>query len=360
MATKKQVRDEIDRRAAENERTLPPILSAPPFNASQKLLDVLKAEIRVRYLTFSIALHFPNFYRWLASIPDPSGTFVDLGAAVMAFGQARDRYLDPQGPVTKVLDQINARRSGQALLTAITTSAAANFVHIIPDLIFRLTGTPSADADIVDIPTARHVTAVGMPILDPDRSKPWTGLVDVNGNFVGSGEGTRLDPGTGKEIHGDDSFVEFSPEAFVSGSPSRPAGPGMEPDEVLFHELVHASRQVIGAVYFMPVNQNYDNEEEYLAIVLSNIYIRNKNRGAALRGDHDQSILREPDRFLDNVQRVDLEPRMLLERFRLWQLSLFNDLAGIAASVTPFNPVRQYKEELDAGKAAAGALKRRP
>jgi hypothetical protein len=341
MASKAQVRAEIARRAADNERTLPPILSAPPFNFPQRTLTALKAEIKGQYQKLPIVLHFPSFYKWLASIPRGVNNFADAGAAVTAFVQERNSYTNPKGPVANLLDQINGLRSGQALLSAINATAASNAVHITPDLIFRLTGTPSADADVFDIPTIRHVTQTGMPILDPNTG---IGSTDDQGNFIGSGEGT-----------GDDSFVEFSPEAFVSGSPSRPPGPGMEPDEVLFHELVHASRQVVGVVYFLPVTQGYDNEEEYIAIVLCNIYIRESHNAAALRGDHGQATLNDPEHFLDNGQRVDLAHRMLLERFRLRQQHFFDDLARIDASTTPFNPVRQYSEELKAGKASAGA-----
>jgi hypothetical protein len=344
MASKKQVRAEIDKRAADNERTLPPILSAPPLNFAQRTLDTLKAQIKGQYQKFPIVLHFPTFYKWLASIPDGVKHFADAGAAVTAFVQERNSYTDPKnGSVAKLLDQINGSRSGQALLSAINATAASNAVHITPDLIFRLTGTPSPDADIFGIPALRHVTEKAMPIIDPDTG---TRATDEQGNIIGSGEGT-----------GDDSFVEFSPEAYVSGSKSRPTGPGWEDDEVLFHELVHASRQVVGAVYLLPVTQGYDNEEEYIAIVLCNIYIREKHHAAALRGDHGQATLKDPERFLDNVQKVDLEPRVLLERFGLRQKHFFDDLVRIDASTTPFNPVRQYSAELKAKASKAKASK---
>jgi len=51
----------------------------------------------------------------------------------------------------------------------------------------------------------------------------------------------------------------------------RPSGPGHQPDEVLHHELVHASRQMRGVMNQMPVNKGYGNNEEYLAVVLTNI-----------------------------------------------------------------------------------------
>jgi Effector protein len=361
VATKKEVRDLIDRRSAANERNIVPVLTAPPNNASPAALNELKAERFTQYQSFRIALHFPNFYRWLASIRPGtsgntlmSGSFPDLQTAVNIFITERNAYINPKGPVAAQLDAIMSLASGRALMAEIDREADVHAVHITPDLIFRLTGTPSADADIIHIDTIKNVTAVGMPILDPDRSKPWQGVRDDAGNFVGGGMGTRIDPATGKNIHGDDVFVEFSPDAFTRGGASRPAGPGMDPDDVLFHELVHATRQLAGVVYFMPVNQNYDNEEEYLAIVLSNIYIRNKRRDNPLRGDHDSGILRDPDHFLDNVQRVDLEPRMLLERFRLHQALFFKDLADIDFSITSFNPVKQYDDELKSGRAFAG------
>jgi Effector protein len=361
MATKQQVRNIINQRAAQNEAAIPPALQA--LKAPKATIDALAREHITQYGSFPIALHFPNFYRWLASIPPghsgdalTSGSFPDVAVAIRTYVNERTSYTDPKGPVAALLDQIMKLASGQALMTAIKLTADVHAVHITPDLIFRLTGTPTADADIFDMTTARNVTAVGMPILDPDRAKPWQGMRDDKGNFVGSGMGTRTVGGTTE--HGDDVFVELSPEAYVKGSPSRPSGPGMDPDEVLFHELVHATRQLAGVVYFMPVDKNYDNEEEYLTIVLSNIYIRNKNKGAPLRADHDSGIFLDPDHFLDNVQRVNLAPRMLLERFRLQQLLFFNDLAKIDLSVASFNPVWQYNEELKSGRASRGELTR--
>lgn len=356
MATKQEVRDHINQISAALEKDF--AAAAVSAHASQDVLNELKAERMTQYRGSRVVLHFPNFYRWLASVPagnsgDPvtSRSFADLQTAVNTFTKERDTYISPNGPVAFQLDAIMSLASGKALMAEISREVDKKFVHIAPDLIFRLTGIPSADTDIFDVQTVRNTTAVGMPILEPSRKNPWQGIRDGKGEFVGSGTGTRIDP-TGKTVHGDEPFVEISPEAYGGGS--RPAGPGNDPDEVLFHELVHATRQLAGITYFMPINQNYDNEEEYLAIVLSNIYLRNKNSKNTLRGDHDAGILQDPDHFLDNVQRVNLEPRMLLERFRLNQMLFFKDLADIDFSVASFNPVRQYNEELMSGKAFAG------
>src|SRR5258707_13584680 len=65
----------------------------------------------------------------------------------------------------------------------------------------------------------------------------------------------------------------------------RPSGPGHQPDEVLHHELVHASRQMRGVLNQMPVNKGYHNSEEYLAGGLTNIYMSDKGQDA-FRANH--------------------------------------------------------------------------
>jgi hypothetical protein len=47
----------------------------------------------------------------------------------------------------------------------------------------------------------------------------------------------------------------------------------MATDEVLYHELVHASRMIAGVMNFTTVDHWYKNAEKYLAVILSNIYV---------------------------------------------------------------------------------------
>ena len=63
--------------------------------------------------------------------------------------------------------------------------------------------------------------------------------------------------------------------------------------------------------------------------------------------------LDHPEKFLDNAQNINLSPRMLLERFRLNQASLFQLLADIDPSQAWFNPVRDYNDELKQGKGTS-------
>ncbi|MBI3407893.1 MAG: hypothetical protein HY040_06000 [Planctomycetes bacterium] len=100
------------------------------------------------------------------------------------------------------------------------------------------------------------------------------------------------------------------------------------------------------------MNKGYDNEEEYIEVVLTNIYISEKSPGASLAGDHGGfSKLQNPDAFLVNVQNVNLSPRLLIERFRQNQPSFYRRLAWAGTPQRPrFNPIRQYDDLWQSGQ----------
>ena len=50
----------------------------------------------------------------------------------------------------------------------------------------------------------------------------------------------------------------------------------MATDEVLYHELVRASRMIAGVMNFAPADHWYQDSEEYLAVILTNIYVSDK------------------------------------------------------------------------------------
>ena len=56
-------------------------------------------------------------------------------------------------------------------------------------------------------------------------------------------------------------------------------GPGSDADEVLFHELVHGLRYLVGvnATHNL-LNNDYRDEEEFIAVVVSNIYLAERIR----------------------------------------------------------------------------------
>ncbi|VTZ27315.1 conserved hypothetical protein [Methylocella tundrae] len=154
---------------------------------------------------------------------------------------------------------------------------------------------------------------------------------------------------------GANSIIRYTPEMWGPGGAAKSKAPGDDPDEIIFHELIHASRQMRGVQENKKVDRGYDDVEEYLAVVISNIYMSEKGK-TVLLGDHGDATLRHPEKFLDNVQHVDVTPRQLLLNFKTAQPDFFRDLANIGRGVAAFNPVRQFDEELKAGRALADVM----
>ncbi len=154
---------------------------------------------------------------------------------------------------------------------------------------------------------------------------------------------------------GANSIIGYSPELWGPGGASRIRGAGYDPDEIMFHEMVHASRQMRGVQDYTSVYPLYDNVEEYIAIVLCNIYMSEKG-ATTLVGGHGDEPLRQPEKFLDNVQNIDLPPRQLMLQFKGDQPNFYRDLANLGPPVPAFNPVWQFDRDLRAGKALANVM----
>src|SRR5262249_32352319 len=111
----------------------------------------------------------------------------------------------------------------------------------------------------------------------------------------------------------------------------------------LYHEMVHASRDMRGVTFFGPgVNRDYENREEYLAVALTNVYLSEKGQ-RYFRADHGfpPRVLIDPEKWLDNGQWANLPPEQLIEDFRIRQPTFYDALAKVEAW---FNPVKQHKE----------------
>jgi hypothetical protein len=147
--------------------------------------------------------------------------------------------------------------------------------------------------------------------------------------------------GTGK---GSDSHIHFSPE---TAGHSCPAGAGSLADETLFHEMVHALRQMQGKSNPIPTESSlvrYDNEEEYLAIVVTNVYMSANNK-TQLRADHYSYAALDPSLstssgFLANPDNWDL-----MNIYKLVWQPTFWLLATVATA--RFNPFRELTLRLN-------------
>jgi hypothetical protein len=158
-----------------------------------------------------------------------------------------------------------------------------------------------------------------------------------------------------------DSEVHFSPEEFQSPPPcyyrKEPAGPclfptyaqNQGPDDLLIHELVHSLRHTRGQLNLVPTRTaGYDNQEEYFAILLQNIYASEKGLTVLRRNHHGfwpmLKSLSTTETFLGKGQRPlsteQLENRQLVSRLTNECLTLCrNVLTHVRAA---FNPISEY------------------
>src|SRR5262245_16369942 len=157
--------------------------------------------------------------------------------------------------------------------------------------------------------------------------------------------GAVLNVGTGR---GTNSTVEYSPAMWGAKGYAKVDAPGYDADEIIFHEMVHASRQLRGIQDETGVRA-YDTLEEYIAVVITNIYMAHKGK-AKLAGDHDKGTLKDPAHFLDYVQDRKMTPRDLMRRLRAGQNAFYADLAQFGPPRPWFNPVWQFEQEQRAGQ----------
>lgn len=190
---------------------------------------------------------------------------------------------------------------------------------------------------------ATPVNADATP-ADPRRATP-RGIAERDGR-----DGHVLLDSRGRRIialgGGSDSQVRFTPMMLSNFCNQQQPGhkSGCQPDEALFHEMIHATRQMRGFFNPVPLGFFYDTEEEFFAILLANIYASETGRPLDLRSDHrtfdhlstdvNATFLPRKDmtdyryRLVDKLVRQ--EPRMVQELKRLTN--------------TAFNPIRRYFE----------------
>jgi hypothetical protein len=177
-------------------------------------------------------------------------------------------------------------------------------------------------------------------------------LKEIECNAHGGFPGTRVV--NGRNYQGQ---LQYNPDVYMSGSPCykrRHRSVGKEPDQVLFHELIHAHRS---ASWLLPHHDKliaglsgYSNEEEFLAVVLTNIYI-SETKGKGMRADYiSYGELKGP--LSSSIGFFASSPSVLriLTEFAKDQEFLFNEIAKVKA---PFNPLAAMKEHPDAVRKAS-------
>jgi hypothetical protein len=274
----------------------------------------------------NISVEYYWFQMWLFKL-DTVKQYERLSLKVNlnSFQFQKQRY---QSIIVQHLQTIERYESGRALLTEIVRGKPRR-LSILPDsfedafgLQTRTSGSPPTD-----------ITLKGQPVLDADGNR-------VGG--IGTGKGgaaeIRFDP----DKYG--TPYQEDPLTHVATGTGRLSGPGINPDETLFHEMVHASRVLNGVVDLRSVNQGYENRDDFLAVTLTNIYLSEKSSQNKLRTGHvGRRVMDNPAKFLDNDENVDPSPRQQMQDFQDNQKNFFRDVAGIGRA--SFNPVRQFNEE---------------
>lgn len=127
---------------------------------------------------------------------------------------------------------------------------------------------------------------------------------------------------------------------------------GFPTDEILFHELVHASSMLTGTDLWrktrMASTGKHDrflvgNVVEFLAVQITNIYRQEKGR-KRLRFNHSNDEFDGKD-TLDAYPGMVPSPRHILRRFNDRQGGFFEALANVPASTAKINVLRQFRTE---------------
>lgn len=124
---------------------------------------------------------------------------------------------------------------------------------------------------------------------------------------------------------------------------------GSAPDEVLFHELIHAQR---GAARIHDPHglgsalSRYTNMEEFLAVVITNVYISNK--GGGLRAGHQGHELLEKE-LAGSVSFYGSSPEVLqiITRFSHDDQRFYRLLSDVKTEFNPFWAHRYKRSEVE-------------
>jgi hypothetical protein len=262
---------------------------------------------------------------------------------------ARDRY---EAHIVRQLDMLAMRRTGWVLLKDIfdTGKARGKEVRIVP--FTRKDEKAMGEENALARPTSARGAAPRGVTPYKGKDDPTT-PVDESiqlASYTGTGAGSDV------EVHYSPWKLQQGPlpvcprDGTVSKGGCR-LTPGSDdtPDTTLLHELVHALREMRGQLNQVPTWQKgYDNEEEFFAILVANIYMSEQGR-KNLRQDHHGKSRLDPalatsEGFLGKgaspPSRDLLENRRLVHKFVCENYGLSANIWSVANAA--FNPIREF------------------
>jgi len=243
---------------------------------------------------------------------------------------------DYKASIQALLKTIEANEVGKVLLRGIYSANVLQYLIVLPHKGDAYKGYCDAVTQPQN-PYGAYPKGV--------RPNPNANSSSTKGAFTGSEDRYEQEPagfvGTG---FGSSSHIEFSPEYWGPSKTSCFQGEnGSLPDEVLFHEMIHGLRNLQGVRNPWPTEDNgYGNEEEFLAIVATNVYISAKGSTQLRRNADEHWPLNAP---LNTSAGFLKEPRNLriLKIHRLLWIPTFGDLAHVVTA--NFNPFRELWQQ---------------
>lgn len=235
---------------------------------------------------------------------------------------------DYYGQVGSNLTAINKNRVGAVFITRLLQHKKIVSIYPMDDRMAARIGADNANTSPLE-------AADSAPKGASDRQRPYWYRGNPDNPATREDERDDMVPqlvGTGV---GSDVVISFTPtnikakKVFDRG-----------PESVLFHELVHTLRIFQGLRNPVPTdNIKWMNEEEWLAVVLTNIYM---SAGGSTRlrggyGDYDQRLEAPED---TSSGFLTSENSKLLDKLWPFWGPVFTDVGFVI--VAPFNPIREY------------------
>jgi len=217
----------------------------------------------------------------------------------------------------------------------------ANYqVEILDQLRFIETKTQSGKALFRGLSSLKGKSCRIIPVPYSDPGKTITTPVATNACLV------EYNPWT---WNWEDRFLGFDP-----------TNRGYDPDDVLFHELVHVFLQLAQIFRSVPRNDQYHNREDFYAVLFTNIYVSEQNKSLAarfsklLRGDHnltfsslaagEPDVAAADDPALGFYKKYKSDIDDLFHTDNPTMTRLANDLAAVSCAFNPLHarPKSEY------------------